>query len=179
MKEHPQFDVLLNPSCSWPLEVKKHVGECSVCTQIVSDAEIFDLELKELQGDVLIPAEQDGKIRAHISERSKQIKGVLFWRRLVLRSGSVAAALLIGFVMFFDAEKSVSEQKTLARESSSVIGDFNNDGKLDVLDSFQFAKALEAGEELDSRYDMNEDGTIDGEDLGDLRRQVVNVESAE
>ena len=50
--------------------------------------------------------------------------------------------------------------------------DLNDDGRINVIDSYLLARELEVG---DQGRDINADGRIDGADLDELRRRVVHV----
>jgi hypothetical protein len=55
------------------------------------------------------------------------------------------------------------------------LGDFNHDGRVDILDAYGLAKAIAGGAKLDPAWDFNHDGAIDQKDFDWIAATAVNV----
>jgi hypothetical protein len=107
-------------------------------------------------------------IRGHFAEhrRRRRLRLVLRW------SGAAAAVLLLAFVL-----------PPLLREpalppAAPLHGDVDRDGRVDVLDAFALARALEAAraEAIDKAIgDANADGRLDRQDVDAIVRDAVDL----
>jgi hypothetical protein len=59
------------------------------------------------------------------------------------------------------------------RHSQVVRHDFNGDGNVDVLDALALARKVEAGGQLSVKWDLNSDGTVNGQDADAILTEVV------
>ena len=90
--------------------------------------------------------------------------------RRILRWGSVAVAamVLIAVARFNFMEKIHTPQV-------AIVGDINNDGRVDILDAFVVARGIAHHEQLPAAWDVNGDGVIDQKDVDLLAQMAVTV----
>jgi hypothetical protein len=76
--------------------------------------------------------------------------------RRVWRPVAAAAALLIGFGIWFAARPVTAE-------------------RLDIVDAYSLAVRLRAGQKIEARWDVNHDGRIDERDVEEIARRSVAI----
>lgn len=84
-------------------------------------------------------------------------------RRMAAWSGALAALALGGLLASL----------MLSPGAREVAGDLNGDGRVDVLDALVLARRVERGESLQTAFDFNRDGVVDGGDARQLAAQAV------
>jgi hypothetical protein len=92
----------------------------------------------------------------------------LFRSWLVWPAMATACLLLIGLVYFFT--------KPTGKSPDFALGDINHDGRVDILDAFQLARELQAGQKPQANLDLNGDGVVDQRDAALLAARVVKLE---
>jgi len=80
---------------------------------------------------------------------------------------SVAAAAIIAMVLFVHLSP--------PPQRMALMGDFNHDGHVDILDAYALAKSIASGKKLDAEWDLNHDGVIDQKDVDWIAATAVNV----
>jgi hypothetical protein len=106
-----------------------------------------------------IPAEVDRALAAAVRRRPRLVPV----RPLLL---SAAAAALVAVSLLLVQSRAATP---LARE------DFDRNGRVDVLDAFRLARALERGETVPPAFDLDGDGKIDRRDVDLVAARAVRI----
>ena len=163
MNEHVEFEILLAPRSGWSLEASEHVATCTLCRELCEDLHSLEVNLGGLMQPVTVTLKQDEAIHRDVKERARQIRRILFWRRLIKVSSAVAAIVMIG--LYFNLK---------SNPPVTLTCDFNKDKKVDIVDVFLLAAALE-NQQSEMSFDINNDGHFNEGDLNELRRQIVHL----
>jgi hypothetical protein len=110
-----------------------------------------------------IPAEIDRALAAAAARRPRWSP----WMRPVVQRpwlAATAAAALVLATLFVTRTRG-----PLARE------DFDRNGRVDVLDAFRLARALERGEPVPPAFDLDGDGVIDRRDVDLVAARAVRI----
>ncbi len=162
MQEHPDIEELFrNPLDS---TVANHLENCLICRQILEDSKLLATELAQLNEPAPISEKTNSQIQQDISARAKVIRQQIFRKNLAASLVAIAAILILTVGIFNWQSKTYIE-----------TADINNDGEINVLDSFVFAKKL-ANKETITNGDLDHNGKSDEEDLKLLRNQIVGLE---
>jgi len=164
MNEHPDIDELLVKELSG--EVKSHLKDCDVCSQVHADIELLDIDLKDLNSKVEIPKTVDEKVYEDISYTSKTIRKSLFRRNLLASVSAIAAVLLLSITVV-----------TNLKADKPLLADINGDGEVNVLDSLMLAQNIDSNTP-NSKNDLNGDGQINSQDLQIVRDAVVSLDGS-
>jgi hypothetical protein len=121
--------------------------------------------------DISVPAEIDRAIlnraRAHFARRSR-----LHW---LVPLSAAAAMLLICLTLVPAISRSRRSAAPLA-SSSTVAGDMNHDGVIDIRDALLLARRLDAGPVAATKLDdLNHDGVIDRRDVDAIAAIAVKL----
>ena len=92
--------------------------------------------------------------------RPQRLRAWFFWPAM-----AAACLALIAVVHFFEKSSGKTE---FARE------DINHDGRVDILDAFQFARELQSG--VKDAADLNGDGVADQRDVDLIAARAVKLE---
>jgi len=67
---------------------------------------------------------------------------------------------------------------TAADSTDFIAGDVNGDRRVDVIDAYRLARAIEAGREggIDRRFDFSHDSLIDHGDVSALMEKIVSLD---
>ena len=130
-------------------EALAHLEQCERCRGEVESLQKFAARVRG--PDLDVPETIDTLILARARERRPRR-----WVPL-----AAAAAVLVGAVYVLIPR-----------------GEFRTAPHIDIVDAYRLAVLLEEGGEIDVRWDMNRDGTVDIEDVHHLARLSVKLERA-
>ena len=144
----------------------------------VSDKFAHDLK-KLYKASETVPPEID---RAILNKASQK----LAWPRSVTRIlrwiGPVAAAAAI---IIFVSVSNVTKQSANAPGQlatnvrmdavASISTDFDNSGKVNILDAFKLAKLIQSEKSVDKKWDINGDGLVDESDVDEIAIVAVSL----
>lgn len=117
-----------------------------------------------------VPDAVDRAVRAAAAHELGRPARVFAWRARI--AIAAAAALLIALGVGFALRTGAPPQRThLARE------DYDGSGRVDVLDAYGLALALQRGVAVDPRFDLDGDGRVDGRDVDTMARTAVRLET--
>jgi hypothetical protein len=130
----------------------------------------FEADLGALfrpQVDVPVEIDRDIRTRARLRLGASRRPGR--W----LAALAAAAALFMVVTLW---HPSVDELPKIAGPGSSLQGDLDRSGRVDILDAFLLARELEVEEEPASpTWDFNEDGAVDSGDVENLALVAVRL----
>lgn len=134
-----------------------------------------------------IPQEVD---RAILNKASQKITRPRSGIRMLRWIGPVAAAAaIIIFVSISNVPKQsaniASSQQTNVPKPrannapmnvvASISTDFDNSGKVDILDAFKLAKLIQSEDSVDKKWDINGDGLVDNGDVDEIAIVAVSL----
>ncbi len=142
--------------------------------------ENFDLEISDkLKSDLdslfkprfEIPQEVDMAILNKASQKFTRPRSGI---RLLRWIGPVAAAAAIILFVYISkvTQSKVAQTEALA---SVVSTDFDNNGRVDILDAFKLAKIIQSETSVDKKWDINGDGLVDESDVDNIALVAVSL----
>ena len=131
-------------------------------------------DLRELTGPPAdIPADLDvqmrGRIRAHFANPRRVQPD--FARRIAPYAAAAAAVIALAVWL---ASPHSSAPPTPPRATAEPA-DVDRNGRVDILDAYALARRLEEGVSIDSTFDLNRDGVIDGSDVDRIAARAVSL----
>ena len=121
----------------------------------MTDARDVDLQRALALSAVPVPPEIDARILDAASRRRARRRWPL------AAAGALMAAATALFFAF--------------RPAPAQARDVNHDGRVDVLDAYRLARAVEAGETA-PRWDLNRDGRVDRADVDGIMTALVSLQ---
>ncbi len=93
--------------------------------------------------------------------------------------GMVAAAACMALMVWLwnSSTPAVRHAANRVEHLAVVPGDLDASGRVDILDAYRLAKAIQSGD-MPSRGDVNSDGAIDSADVEALAMLAVRLEGA-
>jgi hypothetical protein len=85
-----------------------------------------------------------------------------------------AAAAIIIFVCIGNIHK-VNIKPDQMNNIAKVSDDFDNSGKVDILDAFKLAKSIQSGKSINRKWDINGDGRVDDGDVKTIAYAAVSL----
>lgn len=127
----------------------------------------------EAGAERLRDAEDDAAMRAAIHEHFTSVRqNRRGYRRMIAVWAVAAVVALTGVVII----RFIAPQKQSATQQVAVVpGDVDANGRVDILDAFQLAREIEAGNT--SNGDINGDGLIDLRDVDAIAMRAVSLDS--
>ncbi|HEX6812806.1 MAG TPA: dockerin type I domain-containing protein [Planctomycetota bacterium] len=120
-------------------------------------------DLRRMFGpQVRIPAAVDAQLAA--AARRRRLRPV--WLRPVLVA---AAIVLLALPLVFTWLRQSATTTAIARE------DFDRNGRVDVLDAYRLALALQRGQSVPATFDLDGDGRVDAHDADRIAARAVRI----
>ena len=125
---------------------------------------------------VAIPQEIDaGMAKAtwrHFAHKRQRWVPSIRW--IVPLAAAAVVALMIMKIDREEAKPAMAPSSTPMKAARwAISGDVDGDGRFDIVDVLALAQELETGHALDTRWDANGDGTVDGRDVDALGQNAV------
>lgn len=157
-------------------ETAAHVASCESCRE----GQDFGAELHERlrEPDALVPSALDQDLRAQLASEAARVRGGKRRPRLALALAAAASLLLVVSGVTLRQHAPPPAAELAASDAAAMHGDLTRDGRLDVLDAFALARALESGADTPRDWDFNRDGRIDREDVSALADAAVSLEAS-
>lgn len=117
---------------------------------------------------VKVPAEVDRAVlssaRARAAGRNR--------RRLIMRwaAGAAAVAAMAALVLKYLPMTNPPRQPV-----AQIAEDVNGDGRVDILDAYLLARRVEGRQQIEPRWDVNHDGTVDRQDVDAIAFAAVSL----
>lgn len=190
--ETPQHPDLLELELSRTGEaeagVAEHLASCEVCQATLAMLEGFGTELSGELPELSVSDETDQAIRAMAWEAAGRVKRT---RRLrVVRWAAPVVAAAAAFMIFIVPPNEPASEAPVGPMAvrgepapatpapTAVPGetgpDLNGDGKVDILDAFALARAVDTGHTRPD-WDFTGEGDIDQRDIDHLAMMAVSV----
>jgi hypothetical protein len=120
-----------------------------------------------------VPAAVDEAVLNAARQRLAQVRR----RRLVFRWATAGMATAAAVALAFWA---VDRTGTPKASQSPVVqavytADYDQNGRIDILDAFGLARRIEAGDGVDRQWDVNGDGVVDRKDVDAIAMKAVSV----
>jgi hypothetical protein len=118
-----------------------------------------------------IPPQVDNAVRDQIQRRFARPRRIIPLR---WAGGLAAAAAVIAFALILYDGRAPTNWQSTNRNPHSITSrqsvaegraDVDRSGRVDILDAFRLAKHIESGGPTDIRWDLNEDGRVDRDDV--------------
>jgi hypothetical protein len=146
-----------------------HLAGCGECRARMAEIEELAAQLGEPLEPAEIPAERDRVVIELAHERAAEIRRAAEQRprralRKLVWAVPLAAAAVLALVLVVPALTGQSDPAEQARPVAAGPDDVNRDGRVDILDAFALARAVESGRS-DDALDANRDGKVDDADV--------------
>jgi hypothetical protein len=153
----------------------QHNGQFDDLERRVSDRLGRDLSaLYDPPGSV--PPEADNAVRDQIHRRFAARRPLVV--RLRWAGGIAAAAAVVALgVILYDGSTRSDHQSRIVNNQSVAAGraDFDDSGRVDILDAFRLARHIEARGPVDERWDLTGDGRVDRDDVDLVASAAVRL----
>lgn len=117
-----------------------------------------------------IPQEVDMAILNKASQKLTRPRSGI---RLLRWIGPVAAAAAI--ILFVYISKVPQSEVAQTEALVSVSTDFDDNGRVDILDAFKLAKLIQSETSVDKKWDINGDGLVNESDVDDIALVAVSL----
>lgn len=148
-----------------------HTDESPVSPQrlaaLSADLRVLHRHAAEIPGSV--DQQMRIEIRRHFAKQTN--RRALPWR-IAPWAGAVAA--LLGLAIWLNAPWRVQSRLAVLAQRQSE--DVDSNGRIDILDAFSLARAIDEGQTLDQSLDLNHDGAIDRQDVNIIAFQAVSLD---
>jgi hypothetical protein len=134
----------------------------------------FAQDLKNLyKASETVPPEIDRAILNKASQKLTRSRSRIHMLRWI---GPVAAAAAI--IIFVSLPKLQKQKANIAQINAvaSISTDFDNSGKVDILDAFKLAKLIQSEDSVDKKWDINGDGLVDESDVDEIAIVAVSLD---
>ena len=176
-EQHPdlaEIEALRTGESSDPIEA--HVRSCQLCRRILDELSALSRDATSNRPSIpAVPESADRAVQDIIARRSNEIR----WRRSHARfvgrpAWAAAAAVIVIFLSIWIM--SPHQREFLSPGTSSVLrGDVDRSGVVDIVDAYLMAVRLEEGIGIPGNWDLNNDGTINRQDVAVVTESAVAV----
>mgnify|MGYP006280131507 FL=1 len=123
-----------------------------------------------------VPPEVDSAIRDQIHRRFAMRRPLVVRLRWAGGIAAAAAVIVLG-VILYDGTTPSDHQSRIVNNQSVAAGraDFDDSGRVDILDAFRLARHIEARAPVDERWDLTGDGRVDRDDVDLVASAAVRL----
>lgn len=125
---------------------------------------------KLYESPIAVPPEVDDKIAEAADAHCEAVRARRRIRRWGLAAAVAAACFLVVWV--YDTARGPKTQPA-PRAPIAGVRDIDRNGRVDILDAFALARSIKQGHHLDPTWDVNQDGTINQDDVDAVARLGV------
>ena len=154
-----------------------HVARCPECQRVLADLTAIAAELR---GAAIvppaIPEEIDQRILWNARKRAAQIRRAdrRGYRTILRPAWAAAAAVLLALAGVEVCRRDMVLPRSLTT-AQLAKGDIDADGRVDIVDALQLARAVEARGAVDPAWDVNADGVVDERDAEAVAMRAVAI----
>jgi hypothetical protein len=100
--------------------------------------------------------------------RHRIFKHISLWR-----IAAAAAVIIFAFSLNLTQKPGPSTSRTVLFKAQAV--DIDRNGRVDILDAFKLARHIESANRTDKKWDINEDGVVNGKDVDLVASAAVSL----
>jgi hypothetical protein len=133
--------------------------------------------LQGLYGEALaVPPDLDAAIlaRARLRLQGRPHRRLFPW--VAAGAAAAAAVLLVVWTAAPHRRPPVERTAAPAPVAASPRGDYDRDGRVNILDAFALARRIESGGAADRAWDLNGDGAVDRLDVDSIAVAAVRID---
>ena len=122
-----------------------------------------------------VPPELDRAImdKAHQHFIPKHWRHRIFHHISLWRIAAAAAVIIFAFSLNLTEKPGPSTSRTVLVKAQAV--DIDRNGRVDILDAFKLARHIEFANRTDKKWDINEDGVVNGKDVDLVASAAVSL----
>jgi len=122
-----------------------------------------------------VPPELDRAIMDKAQQRLVQ----RHWRQRVFRHISLWRIAAAAAVIIFAFSLNLTQKPGPTTSQSNLVEaqaiDIDRNGRVDILDAFKLARHIESANRTDKKWDINEDGVVNGKDVDLVASAAVSL----
>ena len=122
-----------------------------------------------------VPPELDRAIidKAHQHFIPKHWRHRVFRHVSIWRVAAAAAVIIFAFSLNLTEKPGPSTSRTVLIKAQAI--DIDRNGRVDILDAFKLARHIESANRTDKKWDINEDGVVNGKDVDLVASAAVSL----
>jgi hypothetical protein len=125
-----------------------------------------------------VPPEIDARVKEaawrHFGRRRRHRMPLIRWVA-PLAAAAVVVIMLLSVNRASKGPAMAPSFTEMKEKSRDTWGDFDGDGRFDIIDVLALAQDLERDHVIDTRWDANGDGIVDGDDVDVLGQDAVTL----
>jgi len=146
-----------------------HAHDCPTCARVADQFRQLRAAARDGATDIAAGIEA---LDAAVYDLAEETAVRIGARRRAPWRVLIAAAALIALAL------AVTTPWQHAGPGAAARNDINADGRQDILDALVVARGLAAGDSIQTRWDVTDDGIVDHRDVDSLARSVVSMSGA-
>ncbi len=136
----------------------------------------FSEDLRSLfKPQLSVPPEVDRAVidKSHQHFIPKHWSHRIFQHVSLWRIAAAAAVIIFAFSLNLTQKPGPTINSSFIVEAQAV--DIDRNGRVDILDAFKLARHIESAESTDKKWDINEDGVVNGKDVDLVASAAVSL----
>lgn len=122
-----------------------------------------------------VPPELDRAIMDQANRRlvQRHWRHRIFHHISIWRIAAAAAVIIFAFSLNLTQKPGPSTSRSVLVGAQAV--DIDRNGRVDILDAFKLARHIESANRTDKKWDINEDGVVNGKDVDLVASAAVSL----
>ena len=136
----------------------------------------FSEDLRTLfKPQLLVPPEVDRAVidKSHQHFIPKHWSHRIFQHVSLWRIAAAAAVIIFAFSLNLTQKPGPTTSQSNLVEAQAI--DIDRNGRVDILDAFKLARHIESANRTDKKWDINEDGVVNGKDVDLVASAAVSL----
>ncbi len=136
----------------------------------------FSADLNDLfKPQLSVPPEVDRAVidKSHQHFIPKHWRGRIFQHVSLWRIAAAAAVIIFAFSLNLTQKPGPTTSRSVLAEAQAI--DIDRNGRVDILDAFKLARHIESANRTDKKWDINEDGVVNGKDVDLVASAAVSL----